>query len=114
MADYPTLLDLSKAGLGDVKIDMIVELLMQENEILQDMTWKEGNLVTGEISSIRTGLPEPTWRSLYGFVQPTKNTYATIEDKTAMLEAYSEVDKALADLNGNRRSVPHAGGQGPP
>jgi hypothetical protein len=46
-------------------------------------------------------LPTPTWRKLYGFVQPTKSTTAQVTDACGMLEAYAEVDKALADLNGN-------------
>ena len=56
---------------------------------------------TGHRTTIRTGIPEPTWRMIYGGVQPTKSTRAQITDNTAMLEAYAEVDKALADLNGN-------------
>jgi len=38
---------------------------------------------------------------MYGGVQPTKSETAQITDNTGMLEAYAEVDKALADLNGN-------------
>jgi len=38
---------------------------------------------------------------MYQGVQPTKSTTAQITDTTGMLEAYAEVDKALADLNGN-------------
>jgi hypothetical protein len=65
------------------------------------MTWIEGNLPTGHRSTIRTGLPTPTWRKLYGGVQPTKSTTAQVTDSCGMLEAYAEIDKALADLNGN-------------
>jgi hypothetical protein len=38
---------------------------------------------------------------LYGGVQPTKSTNVQVTDTTGMLEAYAEIDKALADLNGN-------------
>jgi hypothetical protein len=38
---------------------------------------------------------------LYGGVQPNRSTTAQITDNTGSLEAYAEVDKALADLNGN-------------
>jgi hypothetical protein len=34
-------------------------------------------------------------------VQPTKSTTAQVTDSCGMLEAYAEIDKALADLNGN-------------
>ena len=82
-------------------MDTIVELLGQSNEILDDMVFQEANGVTGHKTTVRTGLPAPTWRKLYGGVQPTKSTTAQITDSMGMLEAYAEVDKALADLNGN-------------
>lgn len=98
---HPTLLDVSRRLDPDGKIAKLVELLHAQNPILQDMAWKEGNLPTGHKSTVRTGLPAPTWRKLYGFVQPTKSTSAQVTDQCGMLEAYAEVDKALADLNGN-------------
>jgi hypothetical protein len=97
----PTLLDVTKRLDPDGKIDAIAEILTQTNEVLEDMAWQEGNLPTGHRTTIRTGLPTPTWRKLYGGVQPTKSTTAQITDSTGMMEAYAEVDKALADLNGN-------------
>lgn len=100
-AANPTLLDLAKRLDPDNKIADIVELLNETNEMLMDMSWIEGNLPTGHRTTVRTGIPEPTWRKLYGGVQPTKSTTAQITDNTGMLEAYAEVDKALADLNGN-------------
>src|SRR5687767_15267732 len=101
---HPTLLDLARRTDPDGNIADIVEILNQTNEVLDDMVWLEGNLVTGHRTTIRTGLPTPTWRKMYGGVQPTKSTTAQITDNTGMLEAYAEVDKALADLNGNTAS----------
>jgi len=98
----PTLADLAKATDPDGSIAAVVEILNQTNEILLDMTWMEGNLTTGHRSSIRTGLPTPTWRKLYGGVQPTKGSVTQVTDNTAMLEAYAEVDKALADMASDR------------
>jgi len=100
----PTLLDHAKRLDPDGKIAPIVEILTETNEILEDMVFLEGNLPTGHRTTIRTGLPTPTWRKLYGGVQPTKSTTAQVTDATGMLEAYAEVDKALADLNGNTMS----------
>lgn len=97
----PTLLDVSRRLDPNGNIDTIVEILNQTNDILTDMVWKEGNLPTGHKTTIRTGLPNPTWRKLYGGVQPTKSTTAQVTDTCGMLEAYAEIDKALADLNGN-------------
>lgn len=97
----PTLLDLAKRTDPDGKIASIVEILNETNEILADMTWMEGNLPTGHRSTIRTGLPTPTWRKLYGGVQPTKSRTAQVTDNCGNLEAYAEVDVDLAKLNGN-------------
>ena len=97
----PTLLDLAKASDPNGKIAVIVEILNETNEILADMSWLEGNLPTGHRTTIRYGIPQPTWRKLYGGVQPNKATSVQVTDNTGMLEAYAEVDKALADLNGN-------------
>ncbi len=97
----PTLMDVVSRLDPDKKVAPIVEMLSQTNEILDDMTWLEANELTGHTSVIRTGLPTPTWRKLYGGVQPTKSQTAKIKDSLGMLEAYAEIDKALADLNGN-------------
>lgn len=100
-ANYPTLLDLARRSDPDGKIEAIVEILNETNEILDDMVWVEGNLPTGHRTTVRTGTPAPTWRKMYGGVQPTKSTTTQITDNTGMLEMYAEIDKALADLNGN-------------
>lgn len=86
---------------GDQKTGMIIELLSQENEIMDDMLVVEGNLATGHKTTVRTGLPTPTWRLLNYGVQPTKSTTAPIMDACGNLEDFSKVDKDLADLNGN-------------
>lgn len=86
---------------GNERIATIIELLSQTNEIMEDSTVLEGNLPTGHRTTVRTGLPSGTWRKLYEGVPVEKSTTQQVDDSTGMLEAYSEVDKALADLNGN-------------
>lgn len=100
-ATNPTMMDVALATDPDGNIAKIVEILNQTNDIIQDATFIEGNLATGHRTTVRTGIPAPTWRKLYGGVQPTKSTNVQITDNTGMLEAYAEVDKALADLNDN-------------
>lgn len=97
----PTLLDFANRLDEDNKIAAIIELLHDTNEILLDMTPVEGNLPTGHRTTVRTGLPSVTWRLLNYGVQPGKSQTKPVTDSTGMLEAYAEVDKALADLNGN-------------
>lgn len=100
-ATHPTLLDVTKRLDANGKIDSIAELLNLTNESLLDSVWIEANGYTGHRTTVRTGLPSVTWRKLYGGVQPSKSTTVQVTDSIGMLEAYAEVDKALADLNGN-------------
>lgn len=100
-AQNPTLLDVTSRTDPNGAIATIAEIMNQESPIIEDGVWIEGNLPTGHRTTVRTGLPEPTWRKLYGGVQPTKSKTTQVTDSCGMLEAYAEVDKALADLNGN-------------
>lgn len=98
---HPTLLDVATREDPDGKIAQVVEILNQTNEILEDAVWVEGNLPTGHKTTVRTGIPTPTWRKLNYGVLPTKSHTAQVTDTVGNLEAYAEVDKDLADLNGN-------------
>lgn len=96
-----TLADWGKRIDPNGKVDKITELLSQTNPILMDMPFIEGNLPTGHKTTIRSGLPSATWRLLNYGVQPSKSTTVQVTDLAGMLESYAEVDKSLADLNGN-------------
>lgn len=98
---HPTLADVAKRLDPDGSVATIVEILAQTNDVLTDMVQLEGNLPTGHRTTIRSGLPTPTWRKIYGGVQPTRSTTVQVTDSIGNLEAYAEVDKLLADLNGN-------------
>lgn len=103
-ANVLTLADWAKRLDPDGKVPSIVELLSQTNQLLDDMLWMEGNLPTGHRTTVRTGLPTVAWRLLNQGVQPSKSTTAQIDEQCGMLEAWSEVDKDLAMLNGNTAS----------
>lgn len=96
-----TLADWAKRTDPNGKVDKIVELLSQTNEILTDMMFVEGNLPTGHRTTVQSGLPSATWRLLNYGVQPSKSTTVQVTDTCGMLETYAEVDKSLANLNGN-------------
>jgi hypothetical protein len=100
-ASVLTLMDWAKRLDPDGKVPTIVELLSQTNEILLDMLFKEGNLPTGERTTVRTGLPTVAWRLLNQGTAPSKSRTAQITEAVGMLEAWSETDKDLAELNGN-------------
>ncbi len=97
----PTLADFARREDYKGKIDEIIEIIEPTNEIIQDIPWVECNQVMTHKTTIRTGYPDPTWRLLNYGVQNTKSQTRQITDACGMLEAYAEVDKSLADLNGN-------------
>lgn len=84
---------------GSVETD-IAELLTQENGLLLDMVWKEGNLPTGHRLTMRTGLPTGTWRKFNQGVLNSKSTSVQVDEATAMYEQKGAIDKDLAMLNG--------------
>lgn len=97
----PTLLDVASRVDANGKVQTIVEMLNETNEIIDDATFIECNDGTGHKTTLRSGLPQSTWRKLNYGVQPSKSRTVQVKDACGMLEAYAEVDKALADLNGN-------------
>ncbi len=99
-ANALTLSDWAKR-VKDGKVQKIVEIMNLINPIIDDMMFVEGNLPTGHKTTIRSGLPSVAWRLLNYGVQPSKSRTVQVTDTVGMLEAYAEVDKALADLNGN-------------
>ena len=96
LSDYAKLLD------PDGKVAKIAEVLHESNAIIKDIPWMEGNLDTGHRHTVRSGLPAATWRLLNYGVQPSKGRTTQVDDTCGMLEAVSEIDKDLADLNGNK------------
>ena len=96
-----TLADWAKRLDPDGNVPTVAELLSQSNEILDDAVFQEGNLPTGHRVVIRTGLPTVYWRALNQGIPNSKSTTAQVDEACGLLEARSEVDVALARLNGN-------------
>lgn len=93
-----TLLDHAKRVDPDGKTAKIIEALSQYNEVLTSMVFKEGNLPTGDKTTIRAGLPAPTWRQINKGVVPTKSITTQIEFGCGMMEALGRVDEELVKL----------------
>ena len=96
-----TLADFAKRLDPNGTIAAVAELLSQQNDILEDAVFQEGNLPTGHRVTIRTGLPTVYWRALNAGVPTSKSTSAQVDESCGMLEARSYIDKKLAMLNGN-------------
>jgi hypothetical protein len=105
LANYnPTLLDLAQRQDPDGSVAQVVEIMNQQNDILDEMSWSMGNLTTGHKATIRTGIPRPTWIKLNEGSIPQKSTTAQVEFSCGRMQNYSEVDVELIKLNNNEEA----------
>lgn len=100
--NFLTLKDMYSQMEGDGKVTAaIIDLFVSSNAILEDAIAVECNQGTSHKTTVRNGLPTPQFRQFYQGVECQKGDYTPITDTTSMLDDYSEVDKKLADINGN-------------
>ena len=98
---YPNLVDWARRADPDGSIAIVAELLSQCNEVMKDMIYQEGNLPLGHKVTVRSGLPQGTWRAANSGVSASKSMTSQFQFSIGQLQAYSIVDKTLANLNGN-------------
>ena len=94
---YLNLADLRRQQMKDDTIADIIEIQAQELSMLSDGPTVECNSGDEHLTTIRAGLPTPTWRKLYQGVQPTKGTTAQVKDSTGFVEDWSEVEAKLVE-----------------
>lgn len=112
-----TLSDYRKRMNPDGSIAEIIEALENVNPIIDDCMWIEGNLKTGNRTTIRDSKPKPSIRLLNRGVKNSKSTTRQVDDTCIILEDRSEIDieaVSLAAPNGEgyRRSEDAAFVQG--
>lgn len=100
-ATVASLLDITRTKNPDGTQAEIAEILTEDNEVLVEMAWKEGNLITGERTTVRDSLPGVGWRRLNEGVARGKSTSRQFDEAAALLEANSQVDRKLAILSGD-------------
>lgn len=100
----PTLADVLDRFGPDGTMADIAEVLDETNEMLDDISWVEANNKFSHTTTVRSGLPTATWRKLNYGVQPSKSQVKKVVDTCGMLEAYSTIDKKLAEINGMKES----------
>lgn len=76
----------------------IVEALEQANPVLKDIPWIEGNLKTGNVTTVRTMVPTPSIRMINKGVARGKSTTRQVQDTCMILEDRSVVDIELLAL----------------
>jgi hypothetical protein len=92
-----TLRDLAAAN-GIPSNDTIVELLSKSTPLLQDMAFRNGNQTDGHKFRVRNGLPGVNWRAVNEGVTATRSSTKIVYETCSLLEAVSEIDKVLVDL----------------
>ncbi len=97
-----TLLDWAKRTTPDGSVEtMIAEMLSQDNEILHDVVYREGNLPTGHLVVQRVSLPVVSERALNAGAQLSSSGTAQVTETCSMIEGYSRIDVDVARLNGD-------------
>jgi hypothetical protein len=99
--NFPTLLDVARRLDPNGNIAKVAEIMNQTNEMLDDVPFFEGNMEEGHKTTIRGSIPVPTWRLANKGVQAVKSGTRQITEATGVLENYAQVDKLIADINGN-------------
>lgn len=97
-SSWLNLIDMQKAANPKGGVWPVAEMLSLTNPVLDDAIAVECNSGTKHTTSIRTGLPDVTWGSLYEGIPQSKSNRQNVEDTTGFLEAMSSVDKRLLDL----------------
>lgn len=100
-ANNLTLADVAKGIDPQGKPAVVAELLNQNNSVIQDVPWVEGNLLTGHQYTLRTSLPSVGTRSPNEGVSPSKSTKAQAQEVCTIFEDWVTIDEIVAELGGN-------------
>jgi hypothetical protein len=83
----------------------MIELMTQENGLLKDAIWKQGNLNTGHRVNRRDSVPTPEFRVINAGTSRAKSTSHQVDESVGLMETWSVVDVRLAKLGGNPAAV---------
>jgi len=98
---YLSLADVFKRQDADRDIADIIEMQNELSPLVRSAVVAECNDGSTNLTTVRSGIPEGTWRMLYQGVQPSKSTTKQVRDTVGMAENWSEVDAKLVDLSKN-------------
>ncbi|WP_302489777.1 major capsid protein [uncultured Mitsuokella sp.] len=99
-----TLSDLKKRLDPDGNIAYIIEALLNANPIMDDVVWKQGNLPTGNRTTIRASMPTPSVRRINAGVERHKSSTKQVTDTCIILEDRSCIDIEELALAQNREA----------
>ncbi|GHV34446.1 hypothetical protein FACS1894187_05000 [Synergistales bacterium] len=99
---YMTLMDLkNRLAPGDNAIASVAEIIAQENEVLEDIPWKRGNLITGDRHLTRAAMPHAVVRKINEGVAPSVSKTEAHTDTCIELASMSVVDVKEVELSPN-------------
>lgn len=96
-----TMLDIAKRTNPDGSAASIAEVLSNATPILGDAPMVATNGMNAHRSTRRANLPSVGWRRLNSGTTSSKSVVEQVQDATAILEAWGEVDEKVASINGN-------------
>ena len=102
---YLTLLDFAKLTDPSGNLALVVEQMNRVTSILEDAYMIEGNLDKGHETTLRTGLPTPSWRIINQGTIRSKSSSKKMAVASATLEAVSAVDSLLVDSQKNGQAI---------
>lgn len=79
----------------DQRLMAVVGLLNQENTVMQDMSYVEGNDTASNMTTQTSVLPGNTWRDINEAVTPTKALTTQVTDVAGLMEAWCSMDTEL-------------------
>lgn len=97
-AEFLTLMDLRATLMPDGSpVSSYAELLAKENEILDDLPWRAGNLLTGDIHFKRTALPSAQVRRINQGFDSSKGAKESVTETCVQIVSRMTVD--MEELN---------------
>lgn len=103
--NYLTTADVRRQSNKDDTIADIIEVLAMQTSLMEDAPVEEANSGKQMLTTVRTGLPRPTWRKLYAGVFPTKGTTAQVFENAGYMEDWSETDAKLVEQSKNPQKL---------
>lgn len=98
----PTYLELSKRMTPDLAdIAAIVELLGKQHGLWSKLRWQEGNLPTGEQTTVRNGLPTVYWRLFNRGTPDSSSQTSQLTFQAGKIESFSTIDEELLKISPN-------------
>lgn len=98
-----TLKELANRRDPDGQLSAIVEALSEDNEVMQDAPFFEGNDYFSNRTTRRSSIPSGSWRKINEAVGIEASGTVQVIDTIGILETYSEIDRILVDSAPNAK-----------